>query len=266
MGAAEAIRVGDIDVIPLVDGWCRLPPAFYQGVDVATHGLVAEDGFVHLPIGCFAVRSGDRVVLVDAGLGTVDSEWADGGRVAEELRAAGIDPAQVDTVVCTHLHVDHAAGVVDAEHRPVFPNATVRFGPGDWEQFVAGAGDGDPTRTAMEALAALDRLAPLDGDEVPVAPGVTARATPGHTLGHYGFVVGDGDDRLVLLGDAVECPLQLTEPDLFVLSDVDPALARRTREAMWQELEGTGARIGAAHFPDLRFGRVLAGEGKRWFA
>jgi hypothetical protein len=53
---------------------------------------------------------------------------------------------------------------------------------------------------------------------------------------------------------------------LYILADVDPALARRTREAVWRELEGTNDLLGAAHFPELRFGRVLAGVGKRWFA
>ena len=70
----------------------------------------------------------------------------------------------------------------------------------------------------------------------------------------------------MLLGDAVECPLQLEEPDFYALSDVDPALAARTCEALWRELEGTDVAITAAHFPGLQFGRVLAGTGRRLFS
>jgi glyoxylase-like metal-dependent hydrolase (beta-lactamase superfamily II) len=100
---------------------------------------------------------------------------------------------------------------------------------------------------------------------LPIARGLTARHTPGHTLGHYGLVVSSGAERAVLLGDAIECPLQLEEPDFFAMSDVDPALAARTRQALWDELEGTNVAVGAAHFPGLQFGRVLKGTGRRLF-
>ena len=151
------------------------------------------------------------------------------------------------------------------EGEPYFANATVRFGAGDWKMFVTDADPADHIRVAMEALDAAGRLEPIDGDMVALAPGITARATPGHTSGHYCLVVASGNERAFLLGDAVECPLQLTQPDFYALSDVDPDLARRTREAVWREVEGTADLVAGAHFPDLRFGRVLTGEGRRWF-
>jgi hypothetical protein len=70
----------------------------------------------------------------------------------------------------------------------------------------------------------------------------------------------------VLLGDAVECPVQVEESDFHIISDVDPDLAKRTRETLWRELEGTETLVGAAHFPELQLGRILSGEGRRWFA
>ncbi|MFL6205171.1 MAG: hypothetical protein ACJ739_07440, partial [Acidimicrobiales bacterium] len=123
----------------------------------------------------------------------------------------------------------------------------------------------DRIRRAMELLADAGRLDPIEGDMVSLATGVTARYAPGHTNGHYGLVLSSGEERVYLLGDAVECPLQLEEPDFYILSDVDPDLARRTRETLWRELEDTPALVGAAHFPGLEFGRVMAGKGKRWF-
>lgn len=260
------MRIGDIDLIPLDDGLVKMTQAFYVGLDFEAHPeLVAEDGKVHIPIGCFVVRSGDRTVLVDAGLGPIDVGWARGGDLPGQLAAAGIDPSEIDTVLCTHLHLDHI-GWLFHDGAPFFTNATVRYGEGDWEQLVSGAPEGDPGRTLMEAMAGTGRLEPMSGDLVSIAPGLTARATPGHTLGHYGLIVSSGDERAVLLGDAVECPLQLEEPDFYVLSDVDPALAARTREALWQELEGTSTTIVGAHFPGLEFGRVMRGEGKRYLS
>lgn len=264
--AASTVRVGDLDLVAVSDGDCKLPPEFYVGLDFEQHGdLLGEDGMVTVPLGCFLLRTGGKTVLVDAGIGPVDESWARGGQLPAALRAAGAEPRDIDLVVCSHLHIDHIGWLV-ADDRPFFSNATVRYGGSDWEQFVAKAAPEARSRHIMETLAAHDRLDPMEGDVVPIAPGLTARHTPGHTLGHYGLVVSSGDERAVLLGDAVECPLQLEEPGFSALSDVDPALAARTREALWRELEGTDVLMTGAHFPGLQFGRVLRGAGRRYFA
>jgi len=262
------MRIGDLELLPLSDGTAKLPPAFYVGLDLeieAHAALFDPDGTVHIPIGCYLVRHGDRTILLDAGLGPVSISWAEGGRLPAALADVGVRPDHIDTVVCTHLHLDHVGWVVQ-EGRPFFPNATVVFGEADWGGFVDADSANDVTRAAMHVLRDADRLRPISGDMVEIAPGITARHTPGHTLGSYSLVLSSGDDRAFLLGDAVECPLQLEEPDLSVISDVDPALAARTRELLWRELEGTDTVLGAAHFPGLEMGRVLTGAaGRRWF-
>ena len=263
------MRIGDIELIPLSDGECKLPQQFYIGLDFESHPeLLADDGRVHIPIGCYLMRTGDRTVLLDAGLGQVDVGWARGGDLPAQLASHGVAPEDIDTVVASHLHIDHigwlAVNKGDGSMVPFFPNATVRYGHADWGQFVDDAGAEDRSRNVMQTLAAADRLEPIEGDMVSIAPGLTARATPGHTLGHYCLVVSSGTDRAFLLGDAVECALQLEEPDFYVMSDVDPKLAARTRETLWKELDGTDALVGAAHFPGLEFGRVLRGQGKSY--
>jgi len=260
------MRVGDLELVALNDGLCKLPPEFYVGLDFASHQeMLDDDGRVHIPIGCFLLRTGGTTVLVDAGLGDVDVGWARGGDLPAALRATGSTPEDVDIVVCSHLHIDHIGWLV-ADGRPFFPNATVRYGHADWAQFVDAPVGDSRTKEIMETLKSAGRLEPLDGDDIPIAPGLTARHTPGHTLGHYGLVVSSGTDRALILGDAVECPLQLEEPDFYAMSDVDPDLAARTREALWRELEGSEALVTGAHFPGLQFGRILKGEGRRYFS
>src|SRR4051812_37044639 len=260
------IRVGDIDIIPVSDGVAKLPRDYFAGADWEQHrALLHEDGSMHLPIGCFVVRTGDRTVLVDCGLGPLDLGWLVGGRLPDALAAAGVAREDIDTLVCTHLHLDHA-GWLAHDGAPFFPNATVRFGAADWHTWVERAHERDTVRNAMLMLQAQDRLEPIDADGAAIAPGITARAAPGHTLGSHLLVISSGDERVLLLGDAVTCPVQLTEEDWVGMSDMDPALARRTRDALWAELEGTDTRITAAHFPELQFGRVLRGQGRRYFS
>ncbi|MEJ7585385.1 MAG: MBL fold metallo-hydrolase [Acidimicrobiales bacterium] len=201
--------VGDIDVIPLSDGECLMPPGYFPNADWSAHqALLDADGIMRLPIGCFLVRTGDRTVLVDAGLGPRDLEWLVGGKLPAALAAQGVAPADIDIVVCTHLHLDHAGWLVEGGV-PSFPNATVRFGAADWQTWVDEAHPKDRIRQAMLLLDDQHRLEPIDGDGATIAPGITARAAPGHTLGHHVLVVSSGADRLLLLGGAVTCPVQL---------------------------------------------------------
>jgi len=261
-----AMRVGDLEVLPVSDGTARLPPEYFENADWAAHqDMLGPDGRMHLPIGCFVVRTGDRTVLVDAGFGQREIDWLVGGELPGALAAAGVAPEDIDTVVCTHLHLDHAGWLVH-EGRPFFPNATVRFGAADWQPWVVDAHEKDRIRNAMLLLQEMDRLEPIDADGASIAPGITARAAPGHTMGSNLLVLSSGDERVMLLGDAVTCPVQLTEEDWAGISDMDPALSRRTRDALWAELEGTTTQFTAAHFPGLQFGRVLRGNGKRYFS
>ena len=87
LASVSLMHVGDIELVPLSDGTCKLPPAFYVGLDFAAHqDLLAEDGLVHIPVGCFLLRSGETTVLIDAGLGDVDVGWAQGGELPAALR------------------------------------------------------------------------------------------------------------------------------------------------------------------------------------
>jgi hypothetical protein len=78
-------------------------------------------------------------------------------------------------------------------------------------------------------------------------------------------VLSSGDQRAFILGDAISCPAQLEEPEWSGIGDVDPRLARRTQEAVAREIESSAALLATAHFPGLTFGRVLTGEGRRYW-
>ena len=264
------LRVGDITITALNDGEFRTGPDYF-GPEASFAGhedLLDDDGRLHLPIGCFLLRGGplrDQTVLIDAGLGKMSADNFDGGALLDELSGAGLAPSAIDLVVCSHLHVDHCGWLIDTEGRPVFANATVSVGSGDWTRFVEDGADLmlEHTRAGLKALFADGRVTLVD-DDGPVAPGLSTMHAPGHTPGHLVMVVADGDSRALLLGDAISCPIQLDETEWAAISDVDPKVARATRERLWRELEDSGTPAVGAHFPGLQFGRVLNGTGRRW--
>jgi glyoxylase-like metal-dependent hydrolase (beta-lactamase superfamily II) len=177
----------------------------------------------------------------------------------ESLAAEGVQPGDVTDLVFTHLHYDHV-GWATQQGKIVFSNATPRCHRADWAHFV----EGDDPRAAAKLLPLVDRMEFWEADGT-LFPGLDVQGAPGHTPGSTIFVVSDGDEKAMLLGDVVHCPIELVEDDWEAIVDVDPALARRTREALARELEGSDVPVAAAHFPGLQFGRLLqAGVQRGW--
>lgn len=260
-----SLNVGQISVTRVVDSVLRLDPAKVYDrmspVDWSRHGLLDDEGFLPLAFGGYVVRSGDRAILVDAGVGPDDvtgqNATMPGGRMLENLRASGMAPEDITDVLFTHLHVDHV-GWGAVRDQITFPNATYRCHQADWDHFTNGGAMGAP-----EKLAVMAPVMEFWDSDTTLAPGFDVIEAPGHTPGSSIVVLSDGDARGVLLGDVVHCPAELAEDEWQTIGDVDPALARRTATTLAREYEGCDITIGAAHFEDLRFGRLLVGERQR---
>jgi len=264
------VRVGDILIQPVLDGVARMEAsAAYRGIGTVTDvrgadqedwsphlDLLDADGMLEMALGGFLLRSGERVVLVDTGVGDTESGPLKGGRFLIELEALGVRPEEVTDVLLTHLHFDHV-GWSTHHGEVVFGNATYRCDLRDWEHFV-----GPNPEATTKLLPVEGQLEPWTGSG-PLLPGIDTMSAPGHTPGSTILVVSSGTDRAMLLGDVVHCPVQLLDDEWGGLGDVDPDLARRTRVALARELEGSDIPVAAAHFSGMRFGRLLAGSGKR---
>lgn len=269
---ANTFKIGDLDVLVVSDGMARAPGSVYFPGTTPEQWephkrWLDHQGNVEFPFSCFLVRSGDRRVLIDTGLGPVKLWTFTGGDLLAELAAAGVSPEEIDTVFVTHLHVDHCGTVAlpgGDGLRATFPNATYRWSSVEdtfWRTTRPPMTDFD--FDAMFASVAT-RFEPADDGAV-LAPGINVIPTPGHTPGHAGVVLSSGAERAFILGDTISCPAQLEQPEWSGMGDLDPKLARRTQEAVLREAEGSGALVGAAHFPGLTFGRVLRGEGRRYW-
>jgi glyoxylase-like metal-dependent hydrolase (beta-lactamase superfamily II) len=272
---ANRFKVGDLEVLAVSDGMGAAPGTLYFQGTTPEHWekhkqWLNAEGMVEFPFSCFFVQAGDKKVLIDTGLGNFGMFGFTGGALLDELAAGGVKPEEVDTVFITHLHVDHAGNIAAPENggwRPFFPNATYRWTSAEHEYWQ----DPEP-RTSSPSFdcpamlkAMEDRFQAAD-DGATIAPGVSVISTPGHTPGHAGVILSSQGQRAFILGDAISCPVQLTETEWSGLGDMDPALARASQEAALREIETDGALMTAAHFPGLTLGRVLMGEGKRYWA
>ena len=257
------MQIGDLEVIGVNDGEGKLSSSYIPKLDWERHkDLLDDEGNFEINLACFLVRNGKQNVLVDAGLGPVTFPPFRGGDLPGNLDKVGVKPEDIDLVLITHLHVDHIGWLVQ-DGKPYFPNATIRFGEKDLDQFIRAE---KPDQFAVPVVEALEGRIETIGADGEVAPGVNVLNTPGHTLGHISVVASSGTQRAFMLGDAVTCPAQLEDAEWTAMSDIDSNLAIRSRDALYRELEGTEDVLAASHFPDLRFGRVLLGEGKRYFS
>jgi glyoxylase-like metal-dependent hydrolase (beta-lactamase superfamily II) len=260
------MNIGDVVVEPIHDGVMLAPATAFKGTtdeQWAPHReFLDADGRLAFALGGFLVRApGGRLILVDAGIGDRSGEMMAGlgsyagGELLNSLAAHGVQPADVTDVVFTHLHFDHV-GWASREGAIVFPNATYRCDARDWAHFAGN----ERIAPILEPIE--DRLVTWDGSG-PLCPGVDAMSAPGHTPGSTIVVLSSGSSRGLLLGDVVHCPVELIDDEWIGLGDVDPQLAKRTKNALAREIEGTDTPVAAAHFPGMVFGRLLAANGRR---
>jgi glyoxylase-like metal-dependent hydrolase (beta-lactamase superfamily II) len=268
------VQVGDIRIDGISDGSLKGPPTLLFNKteeDWRQHAqFLDEDGLLAIEMGGFLVRSGERLALVDTGIGP-HSDPTRTGSFMENLAREGVAPSEVTDVVLTHLHFDHLGWATDGERR-LFPNATYRCHQADWDFFMGAVPFDDSLGVSvMGGRPAAELLPPVAGrletwtGDASILPGLDVRSAPGHTPGSTVMVISSGSERAMLLGDVVHCPAELLSDDWEALFDVDRALARRSRQALARELEGTDTLAAGAHFPGLQFGRLLAGQGsRRW--
>ncbi|MEV7414443.1 MBL fold metallo-hydrolase [Streptomyces sp. NPDC089919] len=214
----------------------------------ADPGAFGPDGTWLLEFRAFAVvRPGGRVTLVDAGVGPADAPAADWapvpGRLPELLTAAGIAVTDVDTVVLTHLHGDHIGWAVGPDEAPFFPEAQYLLQRAETAPLEAGA---PALERVVAPLRRAGALRELDGEHR-INSQLTLFPTPGHTPGHMSVLVEGGERDVFLTGDALVHAVQWVSPGVPYALEVDPALARTSREQLLARARQRGALLGTPH-------------------
>jgi glyoxylase-like metal-dependent hydrolase (beta-lactamase superfamily II) len=216
-----------------------------------------------LSVNAYLLHCADRLVLIDGGCGALFGPSA--GQLTANLAAIGVQPADIDTVLVTHLHPDHVGGLVDGAGHAVFANAELVLHaaePDYWSdpKVLAGASDGQEKQAVQLSLATLaayrDRTRALTGGEA--LPGVSIVPAPGHTPGHSGWAIASGGDALLIWGDVVHLPgVQFAHPEAGMAFDVDGAQAIATRRRLMDMAASDGLRVAGMHMDFPGFGHVV---------
>jgi glyoxylase-like metal-dependent hydrolase (beta-lactamase superfamily II) len=230
-----------VEVTQIYDGiWNRnfednfvknAPPDQVKG---ALKGAGLADNIIPIPFTVTVVKMKDQYVMFDSGTGGQVQPTA-GLMSAKNMKAAGIDPEKVKTILVTHFHPDHIFGLMAKEtNAQNYPNATI-YVPKAELAWWTGSSVPQPAQGLSNRVKATlpgwKNVQQIDGDKE-VVPGVRAIATPGHTPGHTSYLVGSGKQQLLVLGDVTNIPvLFVKNPGWHAVFDTDAALAETNRRS-----------------------------------
>ena len=233
------------------------------------------DGSLLGAIHALVIDTGTRRIVVDTCVGNdkvrANRAWHQlQGRFLEDLAAAGYPRESIDTVLCTHLHVDHVGWntmLVNGRWVPTFPNARYLFARREWDywsqQTDVSFGDimGDSVRPIVDA-----GRADLVETDHRLADAVWLEPTHGHTPGHVSVRIhSDGADA-VITGDLMHHPIQCALPDWSNNFDYDAEAARLTRRSFLARYANSAVLVFGTHFAAPTAGHIVAHEAAYRFA
>jgi glyoxylase-like metal-dependent hydrolase (beta-lactamase superfamily II) len=266
--AQASMKLGEASIDIVSDGHLQLPLSMVLGrvpEDQRAEWLKSHPEDVETvksPLNLTLYRDGERTVLFDAGSGP--NFMASAGKIKDALDAIGVAPDDVTNVVFTHAHPDHIWGVIDDFDEMVFANAEYAMSQAEWDYWF------DPETVnkvpeerqsfavgAKRMMEAIEEKVSLFTPGSEVLPGIEAFDTSGHTPGHTSFVIHQGSDSLMVVGDVLtNAEYSFSHPEWEMGTDSDAAQGVAARKALLDRLATDKTHLVGYHLPHPGTGRV----------
>lgn len=228
---------------------------------------------IRLGVNCLLIKTGEQNILIDTGCGNKYTEkerkiygMGEEAQLLNQLKAHGVEGADISCVINTHLHFDHCGGntMIEAgEVRPTFPNAVYVV---QGMELAEASTPHERNRASYfeenwRVLVDEGRLRTIEG-EAEVAPGVTCVPTPGHTLGHQSVKVSDKGKTIFFAADL--CPTAAHVPLPWVMAyDLYPMVTLETRRDIWARAVEEGWTFFFEHDANQPLG-LIEGDGSKY--
>jgi len=236
-----------------------------------------ERNRIPLAMRCLLVETADARVLIDTGVGSKESDKfldiyrvenaGSPTRLEDSLRAVGVAPDEIDVVLSTHLHFDHAGGntcrAADGVVEAAFPNAEYVVRREEWEFAHL---DNERVKASylpdnFDPLEREGRIRFLEADGE-VVPGIRVVRTPGHTPGHQSVLIGRGERKLLYLADLVPTTAHLPLPWIMGY-DVEPLVTLESKRRELARAVAEGWTLAFEHDPEIAWGRPVESSSGR---
>ncbi len=221
--------------------------------------FATEDGRLKMSIHALVVETPARRIVVDTGLGndkqhrTVPT-WNDRkGPFLDDLTAAGFPPESIDTVLCTHLHVDHVGWNTRLEGGrwvPTFEKARYLFGQAEYAYWRDHSTAPDKAAIFEDSVAPIVAAGQADlvASDSRICEEITLIPTPGHSPGHVSLHIRSEGEEGLLTGDVAHHPCQMAHLDWSSTADSDPQQSAQTRHALFSRFADRPVLVIGGHF------------------
>jgi glyoxylase-like metal-dependent hydrolase (beta-lactamase superfamily II) len=221
--------------------------------------FASEEGRLKMSIHALVVETPSRRIVVDTGLGN-DKQgrnvptWNNRKTpFLETMTAAGFPPDSIDTVLCTHLHVDHVGWNTRLEGSqwvPTFANARYVFGKTEYEHWRDHSVEPDRAAVFHDSVKPIMDAgrADLVASDIILCDEITLIPTPGHSPGHMSIQIQSAGEGGLLTGDVAHHPCQMAHLDWSSTADTDPAQSARTRHDLFSRFADKPVLVIGGHF------------------
>jgi glyoxylase-like metal-dependent hydrolase (beta-lactamase superfamily II) len=215
--------------------------------------------FFPMDLNPVVVNTGDKLILIDAGMGQTSQLFGDTmGHTIANMKASGIDPDDIDAVLMTHLHPDHSFGLIHPDGSAVYRNADLYVSEPDWAEWTDEASLKRNDFRAPWTEGTLAAVAPYRdrvklfklGDTI--LSGVKTMSVAGHSLGQCAFIFESEGEKVVFTGDAAHHHIfDPVHPEWFfhMVYDSDPQMGADAKAAIFARVVDENIRYHGYHFP-----------------